>query len=155
MKRAGVLLAAFALIGVISTTRASAAPEDLATSIASEVVSPFCPGVTLENCPSDAAAALRARIVSWAKAGWSRGEIMDQLETEYGASIRALPPASGSGLWAWVAPGLVLLAGVALVAVLTRRWARGPRAETDEQPGPSNEMRARVDEELRLLRGEL
>jgi cytochrome c-type biogenesis protein CcmH/NrfF len=153
MKRAAVLLTVFVALGVIPAP-ASASPEDLATSISNDVISPFCPGVTLENCPSDAAAALRARIVSWAEAGWSRSRIMDKLEAEYGASIRALPPTSGSGLWAWLAPGLVLLAGALLATVLARRWARR-RAPEAQTAGPTGEMRARLDEELRLLRGEM
>jgi cytochrome c-type biogenesis protein CcmH/NrfF len=132
---------------------AGAAPEDLANEIAAKVMSPFCPGVTLENCPSDKAVALRARIESWAENGWDEDRIMAELVDLYGDPIRAVPPASGSGLWAWLAPGVAVLGGAALVTWLARRWARRPPASNDELPVVGAETRARIDKELDALRG--
>ena len=156
MKRAGALFAGVLLVLALGAPYARASADDIATSISNEVESPFCPGVTLENCPSDAAAALRAKIVERAEAGWSKGRIMGWLEDEYGVSIRAVPPTSGSGLGAWLAPGVAVLAGALLIAALMRRWTkrrRGP--DTEERPALTGEMRARIDDELRALRSEL
>lgn len=155
MMRAGVALTATVLFVALSGGPASASPEDLATSIAGEVMSPFCPGVTLENCPSDAAAALRSRIVSWAEDGETRSQIMDRLVDDYGVTIRALPPTEGSGLWAWLAPGLAVLAGALVAGVLARRWSRRRRDATEIEPAEfSGDVRARLDDELRALRSE-
>lgn len=154
-RSAGVLFAA-AVFLVIAASPGLAAPDDLANRIAGEVMSPFCPGVTLENCPSNAAVALRARIVSWAEMGWSKDRIMDRLVDEYGPTIRAIPPKSGSGLWAWLAPALVLLLGGGLAGVLARRWTRGPREPAPADPTAlPDDLKSRIDGELRALRGRM
>jgi cytochrome c-type biogenesis protein CcmH len=148
-----VTVATFAV--VLAAPYAHASADDVASSVANEVASPFCPGVTLENCPSDAAVALRAKILAHAEAGWSKDRILTWLEDEYGPSIRAVPRPSGTGLWAWLAPGLALLAGVIVASVLARRWTARRAGEVDVEPTAiSGDMRARIDDELRALRGE-
>ena len=131
---------------------ARASAEDLANTIAAEIMSPFCPGVTLENCPSDRAVELRARIQSWAEDGWDKERILAELEDLYGASIRALPPKSGSGLWAWLAPAIAVIAGAAAATVLTRKWTKRER-DDGAPPAIAPETRARINEELDALRG--
>jgi cytochrome c-type biogenesis protein CcmH/NrfF len=138
-----------------SPATAFAAPEDVANDVSSSIMSPYCPGVTLHDCPSDEAIDLRERIVGWAAAGWSRQRILDTLEAEFGPQIRALPPAEGKGLLAWVLPGLGAVAGVALAWTLARRWSSGGRSAASPAPPPraSEEDRRRVNAELARLRG--
>jgi cytochrome c-type biogenesis protein CcmH/NrfF len=136
-----------------------AAPEDLANDIATRITSPFCPGVTLHDCPSRAAADLRNRISGWAEAGWSRGRIMARLESEYGQEIRAVPPASGSGLFAWVAPLAAMAAGAAVAFALARHWSAGARRARAGKPEETNSLslspaeRRRLDDELAAFKG--
>ena len=144
---------AVALLVCVNAGAARASGEDLANTIAAEIMSPFCPGVTLENCPSDKAVELRARIQSWAEQGWGKDRIMAELEDLYGQSIRAIPPKSGTGLWAWLAPGLAVLAGLAAAAVLARRWTRRGRTDSRNAAPVPAETRARLAEELDALRG--
>ncbi|MBA2274148.1 MAG: cytochrome c-type biogenesis protein CcmH [Actinobacteria bacterium] len=138
---------------------ALAAPEDVANDIAGRVTSPFCPGVTLHDCPSQAAADLRTRISAWAEAGWGRNRIMATLESEYGPQIRAVPPASGTGLVAWVLPVVVLAAGAGLALTLIRHWSAATRrARTGEAPEPDSlslslSERRRLDDELAAFKG--
>lgn len=150
-------LAIVALVSLAlwSPQRAGAAPEDLANEIAAKIMSPFCPGVTLENCPSDKAVALRERIETWAAQGWGEERIMAELVDLYGDPIRATPPARGWGLWAWLAPGLAVGGGAAVAVALTRRWTRRGSGvpEDDYDALVPAETRARLDEELRALRG--
>jgi cytochrome c-type biogenesis protein CcmH/NrfF len=149
---AGTVLCVAMAVVPLSTARA--APEDLANEIAAKVMSPFCPGVTLENCPSDKAAALRARIQSWAENGWGEDRILAELVELYGDPIRAVPPASGSGLWAWLAPALALAGGAALAVALARRWTRAPDDPSSKAaPVVPPETRARLEDELNALRG--
>ena len=154
MKRAaGMILLALSLAGA-TVGPARAAPEDLANEIAAEIMSPFCRGVTLENCPSDRAVELRARIQSWAAQGWDKERILAELEDQFGRSIRAVPPKSGAGLWAWLAPGLAVLAGLAVAVVLTRRWTKRGRDDTHAGGPPvAAGTRARLNDELDALRG--
>jgi cytochrome c-type biogenesis protein CcmH len=144
-----VLVGAFVLAFV---SPAHAAPEDVANDIAGEVMSPYCPGVTLHDCPSDAAIALRDRIEEWARQGWSRGRIMTTLEAEFGADIRARPPTSGRGLLAWLLPGLAVAGGLAVAWLVARRWSKG-REESSAGPAGSASERAQIEAELAALRG--
>jgi cytochrome c-type biogenesis protein CcmH/NrfF len=123
-------------------------PEDVAARVSQEIMSPFCDGVTLHDCPSGAADDLRRRIVGMARAGLSEDDIIETLESEYGDRIRATPGSAVS----WIAPGLVVAAGVCLIAVLARRWTRRrlPQPKIRVSPGD----RARVEEELSAHRGQ-
>ena len=138
---------------VLSTAMpAVAAPEDLANDIAGEVMSPYCEGVTLHDCPSAAAADLRVQIEEWAESGWSRAQIMSELEDRFGPRIHALPQES-EGAAAWILPGIAVVAGIALVAVLARRWARRSVDDSSDMPGDAG-YRAEVERELAALRRE-
>jgi cytochrome c-type biogenesis protein CcmH len=132
---------------------AAATPAEVAADVSAQVMSPFCPGLTLHDCPSEAATDLRARIERWALRGRSEGQILDRLEAEYGPTILGAPEPRGAGLLAWLLPVAGLVGGAAAVATLARRWsapAVGP-LETEE---PSPEERARLDAELAALREE-
>lgn len=143
----------FALLVLAAPGAWAAEPEDLANDISSNVMSPFCAGVTLHDCPSDTAVALREKIEGWARDGMSRTGIMARLEQQYGPSIRAVPGASGSGLIAWALPitGLLLATGVGVF--LSKRFsAAGDRAPTPRTSANSEE-RSRLESELNDLRG--
>jgi cytochrome c-type biogenesis protein CcmH len=155
------LLALMTFVFLTLASPASAqSPEDLANDISQKVMSPFCPGVTLHDCPSQSALDMRDRIEGYARSGMSEADIMDRLEAEYGTAIRAEPSSEGAGLVAWILPAIAALAGGALAIMVVRRWTdRGPRQhahETDE-PRPSESStseRQRLDAELGQLRGE-
>ncbi|MFN2488609.1 MAG: cytochrome c-type biogenesis protein CcmH [Actinomycetota bacterium] len=140
-----------ALLLVLGSGTASASPEEVATDVANDVMSPFCPGLTLHDCPSDAAASLRERIEGWARDGLDHEQIVARLRAEYGRVIEAAPPTEGAGLVAWLLPSLVALAGVGLAWSLARRWSA--RAAHREAPAaPSGDERRRLDAELADLR---
>lgn len=144
------------VIAVAAVPAANAAPQDVANDISANIMSPFCPGVTLHDCPSDSAVALRDRITEMAREGWTRDQIMTELEREYGPSIRAVPAASGGGLVAWLLPALALLAAGATAWLLLRRWVRTPAAATApaaRTDGLTGADRDRLETELAKLRG--
>jgi cytochrome c-type biogenesis protein CcmH len=149
--RAGLLVAAFLLAapGV-----AAAAPEDVANQVAQEVMSPYCPGVTLHDCPSSSAQEMRTEITAWAEDGMTKDQILDRLEDEFGPSIRAVPRAEGSGLLAWLLPGVAVLGGGVTAVVLARRWANRAPAPAPAAVPASAEAGARLRAELDRLRRE-
>lgn len=132
---------------------AFAAPEDVANAVSQEVMSPYCPGVTLHDCPSSSAQEMREEITEWARAGMTKDEIMRRLEDEFGSSIRAVPRGSG-GVFAWLLPALALAGGAGVAALLALRWSR--RRPEPPAPGPaaSPEASARLNAELDRLRAE-
>jgi cytochrome c-type biogenesis protein CcmH len=149
------LVAAIALAVLLGAPAAQAEPDDLANDISNHIMSPFCDGVTLHDCPSDAAVDLRDRIESWARAGWSRDRIMAKLISEYGPAIRSTPPSQGAGLVAWLLPALALAAGAGVAWMLLRRWTARPATGADGgAPRPSLEDRRRIEAELDALRNE-
>ena len=137
---------------VMTAAPALGAPEDIANEIASEVMSPYCDGVTLHDCPSRAALDLRAEIETWARDGWSKAQIVDELERQFGPRIHATPTET-EGIGAWALPTLALLAGAGAVAIFATRWTRRRSAE-HLQPVDSRDH-ARVERELAALREEM
>lgn len=89
-----------------------------AKSIFGEVMSPYCPGRTLINCPSSSARELKEEIREKLAAGTSRADLTNELYARFGDEIRAAPKTEGFGLVAWIAPPLFLLLG----AFLTIGW---------------------------------
>ena len=153
---------------LLFATPAAAGPEDVANDIASKVMSPFCPGVTLHDCPSAAAQDLRDRIERWARQGLGEDQILDALEADYGVGIRSTPPAGDGGWLAWALPGTGLALGLVLGWLLLKRWinaaARAPAREEESieraRQGPvgredlGDRDRRRLERELAMLRSE-
>jgi len=142
------------LIGTLLLVPAatSQTPEERAAHLSQRIMSPFCNGVTLHDCPSAESDELRGDIANMAREGMSDAEIFERLEAEYGPGIRATPD---DGV-AWVTPALVALAGVALVVWLARRWTRmGTLVPAEElRPRLSDSDRSRVQTELAAFRDE-
>lgn len=153
MRKLVIIVVACVLAGMPNLARA--APQDVANSVAKEVMSPYCDAVTLHDCASGAAQELRAQILEWAEAGWSKERIINHLtsDDQWGEVIRAAPPPEGTGLLAWVLPGLAVGAGLVTVAFLLRRWSRDKRS-TPLPPPVSAAERSRLDQELARLRSE-
>ncbi len=139
------------LVSILIGPAALASPESRANDVAADIMSPFCPGVTLHECPSAAARELHARIKGWFADGWTRTEVMRELEGEYGTGIRAAPEPRGSGLIVWLLPTLALVAGGTTVSILLRRWVAKPPPESQSISVSENEH-ALVERELAALR---
>lgn len=97
------------------------AQEKVVRSISGSIFSPYCPGRTLEDCPSGSASELRKKIQDKVVAGESEASIYEYLFNLYGEQLRALPKAEGFGLVAWWGPVLFLVVGVLGVVVWLRR----------------------------------
>jgi cytochrome c-type biogenesis protein CcmH/NrfF len=91
---------------------------------AAELMSPFCPGRTLADCPSPDAESLRLWLVVQAAAGRSRDEVEAELFARYGDQMRPAPKAEGVGLAAYLIPIAVFVAGGFLIAFFLRRNTR-------------------------------
>jgi len=124
--------------------------EGWAYDLSSEMMSPFCPGRTLSECPSDQADSLRMWILVQEAAGRSRADVEAELFERYGDAMLAAPRAEGFGLTAYVVPIAVFVAGGLFVAWVLRRWvsSRPGRASFGAPRAADPELERLVDEEL-------
>ena len=146
-------MAIVAITLVASSAQAVASPTEpnpewqpVYNRLVREIMSPFCHGLTLDNCPTKGAADMRAQIRAWLIDGKDRVWIEDQLIAQYGPSVLGAPRMTGWGLLAWVTPPLALFFGfVGVVSFLKRR--QGERGDEDA-PQPATDAPAANDGEL-------
>ena len=146
MRRALIGAFGLALCGWLAAVPASAEPavqpQGWAYDLADELMSPYCPGRTLAECPSPQAQTLRMWLVVQEAAGRSEAEVKDELVERFGKQILPTPPAAGFGLAAYIVPVAAFVAGGALLWAFLRR-------QTRERPRPA--AAAPVDPELARL----
>ncbi len=160
--RAAVVTVA-AIILLASSAQAMAHPPDpnpewqpVYDRLMREIMSPFCQGLTLADCPTKGAAEMRDQIRAWLIEGKDRIWIEDQLVAQYGQSVLGAPRMSGWGLLAWVTPPLALFFGVVAVASFVKRHQAEPGEEGSEaapahpaaDPGEISEIEKQVEEEI-------
>jgi cytochrome c-type biogenesis protein CcmH len=141
----GALLASLLLVA----PAARAADEPYSLELYNGLMSPYCPGRTLMDCPSGQAAELRDWIAGQEQAGRSRQEVEDELYEKYGDVILQSPRAEGFGLAAYVLPIVAFLVGGAIVWVFLRRQAAARSVAGGPRPSLDPEIERRIDEELR------
>jgi len=135
------------------STAAIAAEEGWGYELANELMSPFCPGRALAECPSPNAVKLRAWIIDQDKAGVPRADVEAELYTKWGDSLRQTPRAEGVGLVAYAIPVIVVFSGAGLLALfLGRRRVEpvaAPPADPSETPSTADaELEAALEREL-------
>jgi cytochrome c-type biogenesis protein CcmH/NrfF len=141
--RFAALVLAFALLAStglaqdeLEIQRARAAHE-----LSRELMSPYCPGRTLADCPSPDAGAVRDEIRQALRDGESVDSIRARIESRFGAVVIGVPTTT----LGWMIPIAVLAAG-ALVLVLVLRRAV---SRTGALPRVSSDVAARLEQELR------
>jgi cytochrome c-type biogenesis protein CcmH/NrfF len=103
----------------------SPAEERQATAIARQTMSPFCPGRTLADCPSEYAGEWRRDIQRMLVAGRSPAEIQDELERRAGANLSGIPARDTSY---WVPAAFALLGVAVLGTIFVRLRRSAPKA---------------------------
>lgn len=146
-------LALTALAGLMLAAAPAVGADGWGYDLADELMSPYCPGRALSECPSPQAEDLRRWILDQASAGRSRAEVEAELYGEWGDTLRQAPRAEGVGLVAYLIPVAVILAGAVLVAVFLRRQvATSPLPAEAAAPhlAPVDaDLERQLDEELR------
>jgi len=148
------LAAAAAVAGAaVAQSAPPSEPPAWAYRLPHDLMSPFCPGRTLAECPSPQADQLRLWILTQAAAGASEAEVAEALHRRFGDQILSAPRAEGWGLAAYVLPLAGFVLGGLVVAWVLRRLVRRP---VDAPPEVVARPRTPADPELeRLLDEEL
>jgi cytochrome c-type biogenesis protein CcmH len=150
MKSYAFLLAAALTLAACAQERDA---SDVANRVSQEVMSPFCDGLTIHDCPSQQSEELRFEILQMARRGMSEDAIVDELVARYGERIRGVPEPEGAGLLVWILPGVAVVAGAAIAFILARRFSSRPAGAPERQTRvPTPEERARLESELAAAR---
>jgi cytochrome c-type biogenesis protein CcmH/NrfF len=132
---------------LLAAGAAAAAAGGWSRELERELMSPYCPGRSLVECPSPQATELRMWIQAQEHAGVPREEVEARLYEEFGDTLRHAPRAEGWGLWAYLTPALFVLAGGVVVF-----WFLGRGGRPDAPPPPPSqrnpELEREVDREL-------
>lgn len=139
-------------LGLLAAPAAGADdPEGWGYRLANELMSPYCPGRALAECPSPQADQLRRWILDQEKSGASRAEVEELLFARFGDGLRQSPRAQGVGLVAYGVPVLLFVAGGALVVLFLRRQRPARASAAASRPVVLDpDLERRVDEELGL-----
>lgn len=109
-----VVGAALVTLSGVVTGQESPQVERDANEIYNSVMSPFCPGRLLANCPSTQAADLRESVKAQLVAGVAKDVVLDQLYAEWGEEILGAP----RGAVAWIVP----IGGIGFGALFLFLW---------------------------------
>ncbi|CAN5716118.1 hypothetical protein BH23GEM11_BH23GEM11_10250 [soil metagenome] len=104
-------------------------PHPEAEKAVSRLLSPFCPGLMLTQCPAQASQILRDSMHAMALEGWNAEALEAWMLGNHGEEYRAVPQRSGTGLLAWLFPPLALLAGLGVVGWALRSFVWGRNTE--------------------------
>ena len=132
-------IAGIALVGVLRPGLTSPA-----ATLASELRCPDCEGLSVTESPTRSAAEIRRQIDSLLAEGRSPDEVRQHFVDRYGEWILLAPRSP----WPWIAPLLLLVAGVAGFGLWLR--TRG-RVTAPPPPGDAGAAGRRVADEAEAL----
>jgi cytochrome c-type biogenesis protein CcmH/NrfF len=143
-------LAALALGLLALAPAVGAAPQTTVNEIEGEVMCPIC-GTLLELSDSPQAQREKVYVARLVAAGKTKAEIKDDLVTQYGPAVLALPKASGFDLTAYLVPVLAILVAAIALAFSVTRWRRDGRSASPEETtarAPQREDAERLEADL-------
>lgn len=106
---------------------AGAALEARTDEVAGIIRCPVCQGVSVADSPSEMAQNMKRQTGELLARGYDAEQIIHYFEQSYGEFIRLEPKRDGLKSFVWIAPVLLLLVGLAAIAVFVKRH-RGPAA---------------------------
>ncbi len=122
-----------------------------------QVFSPFCPGRSLNDCPSSKAHELKLEMRSQLESGVPPQTILENVFAKFGEKYRAVPAYQGFGKLVWWVPlGFVLLGLAIAFGRVARRGKRGsgeksPSSSVNVTPQISADIQAQIERELSSL----
>jgi cytochrome c-type biogenesis protein CcmH/NrfF len=114
-----------------------------------ELMSPFCPGLTLATCPSEGADSLRNDIRQRLDRGESPSTIRAAYASAWGENILGAPPLRRWGAVLWLAPAAAALLGAAVLGSWLRSQCRRARGVARGEPASTGDGEYATDARLR------
>jgi len=151
VKTAWALAAGVLLVFLLSTlagaqeVRLDPALEREALEIEKLLRCPVCVGQTVAESQTEVSQKIKTEIRRMLAEGKTRDEILNYYVAQYTEWILMMPPRRGFGLFVWVLPVLIFIAGgIWLWSFLSRH--RSSRVAEAGETGPVQEAQAREDE---------
>ena len=142
-----LMFAGWPALAVIETYEFTDASLELRyQELSAELRCPKCQNQNIADSNAPIAQDLRKLLHQQLEEGATDEEILDYMVARYGEFVRYRPRFSGATAVLWLAPVLLLLAGL-VVAILTLRSRRGGAAAT------SNELSAQEQQKLKEILG--
>lgn len=126
------LLAALTATAAASTTAGAVTPRTSYLEVVDDVMCVVC-HEPLGVAQSPEAFQEREYIRQEIAQGKTRAQIENDLVQQYGPAVLSRPPAHGVNLLVYIIPPMVLILGIATIAVFIPRWRRRGR-EADSSP---------------------
>jgi cytochrome c-type biogenesis protein CcmH/NrfF len=147
------IAAAIFLLGAYATAQEpTEALQKKATSVYQEILSPFCPGRSLNDCPSSKAHELKTEIIQKLQSGVPEEQVLEEVFSSYGDQYRAIPRYAGFGRLVWLAPATFLLAGLFWAfAVMSKKKRSMSAIEAGKAPALEPQLAKQIEEELSTL----
>ena len=82
----------------------------------------MCQGLSIQASPSELSQQMRALVKEQLAAGKSPEEVKAYFVSKYGEWILLSPPAHGFNITVYALPALLLVAGIAGIGFLVKRW---------------------------------
>jgi cytochrome c-type biogenesis protein CcmH len=95
---------------------------------------PVCQGLSVADSPATMAQRMKDEVREMLAAGYDQDQVLTYFERSYGEFVRLKPPLRGVNWLVWLAPGLGLALGLALVWRALRARSE-TRAATEGAPG--------------------
>ena len=105
-----------------ATTTTDSALEAQTTAVASTLRCPVCQGESIQDSPSDLARQMRIVVRDKLRAGNTPDQVKAYFVSKYGEWILLDPTMTGLNILLYVIPVLLVVGGLALIAILVRRW---------------------------------
>ena len=140
-----------ALVGAVrvSADERSQKLDKQAYELYQQVFSPFCPGRSLNDCPSSRAHELKLEMRQKLEDGVPPQTVLEEVFARFGDQYRAVPSYSGVGKLVWWVPlGFVCLGLLAALGVVLSRKKSGSGRSSSVEPVLNDELRAQIEREL-------
>jgi cytochrome c-type biogenesis protein CcmH/NrfF len=142
--------AALALALLAAGAPRAEASEGWAYELSNELMSPYCPGRSIADCPSPQAQTLRMWLIVQESSGRPRAEVEAELVARYGESVLGAPRARGFGLTAYLIPVALVAVGAGVLTWFLRRQTLTRKTVSAALPSVSldPELERLLDEKL-------
>ena len=133
-----MLLLVFGL-SVASAKEAAPAADDPVLEarmlkIAAELRCLVCQNQTIADSHAGLAIDLRQQVREMLQKGQSESQIIDYMTARYGDFVLYRPPFKATTVLLWVGPGVMVVGGLSILALMLRRRSRMPKELFDPEP---------------------